>query len=214
MNNIDVYISAEDLVTKAVIERLLAFCSSRFSVFKEIPARGGEVKKKIKELNKLAQTKPVILLTDLDVEDCAPILKQKLLNGDIQSADFLINIAIDEAEAWLMADRDGFASYLSVPVNQIPSSKLQKLGGMKPVNEMDFSCKSSYQLTHVIAPESSDSNLKQQISVTGVAAKGKEYNSAILPFIKDKWDITVAMQNSDSLSRMVNRLKDLEKRIP
>jgi len=214
MNHIDVYISAEDPVTKAVIIKLLDFCSPRYTVFKEIPARGGEVKKKIQELNSLAQKKPVILLTDLDSEVCAPILKKKLLRGAVQSSDFLLNIAIDEAEAWLVADREGFARYLSVNVNQLPSAKLKKMGGMKAVNEMDFSCKSSLQLTHSIAPMSSDTELKQQISVAGKATKGKEYNSAILPFIRDKWNVKAAMQNSDSLCRMVRRLTDLERRMP
>jgi len=30
----------------------------------------------------------------------------------------VFNVAVDEAEAWLMADRDGFAKYISVDVDQ------------------------------------------------------------------------------------------------
>jgi len=209
MDDILVYISAEDPVTKTVIERILSFCSSRFKVFKEIPARGGEIKSKIKELNQLALVKPVILLTDLDTEDCAPQLKSKLLNGLTQSPHFLINIAIDEAEAWLMADREGFAQYFGIPIEAIPLAKLQKMGGMKSVNEMDFSIKSSMDLTHRIALLSSKSEIKSQIAVQGNACKGREYNSAMLPFIRDKWNVVSAMNNSDSLTRMVHRLQEL-----
>lgn len=72
MDKIKVYISGEDAVTKAIIERLLRFCSPRFQVAKEIPARGSEIKKKISALNTLAQTQPVVMLTDLDTTDCAP----------------------------------------------------------------------------------------------------------------------------------------------
>ena len=61
MGDIWVYISAEDPVTKAVIERLLAYCSPRLKIFKEMPARGGEIKSKIAQLNALASSKPVIL---------------------------------------------------------------------------------------------------------------------------------------------------------
>lgn len=207
---IQVYVSAEDPVTKAIVERLLAYCSTRFVVFKEIPARGGEIKNKIQELNNLAASRPVILLTDLDTEYCAPQLKSKLLKDMAQSPNFVINIAIDEAEAWLMADREGFSKYLGIPIDVIPESTMQKMGGSKPVLEMDFCYKSSLYLTHKIAPQSFNEELKQQIAVQGQACKGKEYNSAMLPFVKEVWNIEAATQNSDSLSRMIRRLCDLE----
>ena len=46
--------------------------------------------------------------------------------------------------------------------------------------------------------------------VNGSASKGKEYNSAVVPFVKNSWNIETAMSNSDSLIRMVNRLRLLE----
>ncbi len=210
MGDIWVYISAEDPVTKAVIERLLAYCSPRLKVFKEMPARGGEIKSKIAQLNALASSKPVILLMDLDTDDCAPLLKSKLLNGISQSPNFLMSIAVDEAEAWLMADREGFANYMGLPLDIIPSASMQKMGSMKQVVEMDFRCKSSYDLTHRIIQQSSKSELKMQIAAKGKACKGAEYNTAMLPFIRNVWNIDVAMCNSDSLSRMVRRLQKLE----
>ena len=39
--------------------------------------------------------------------------------------------------------------------------------------------------------------------------KRQEYNTAILPFINECWDIESAMRNSDSLCRMVGRIKAL-----
>lgn len=209
MKEISVYISAEDPVTKAIVERLLEFSSPNFRVFKDVPARGGEIKSKIKALNNLAKTKPVILLVDLDATACAPMLKRELLNGEEQSANFLINIAIDEGEAWLMADRKGFAKYIGVDETLIPQSSMQKMGGMKKMIEMTFNVKSSWMLTHTIANQSRYAELREQISTSGEATKGKEYNSAILPFIKNKWNIQEAMNNSDSLVRMVNRLRNL-----
>lgn len=47
---------------------------------------------------------PVILLTDLDADNCAPELKRKLLGGLEQAENLVFNVAVDEAEAWLMAD--------------------------------------------------------------------------------------------------------------
>ncbi len=214
MDDIPVYISGEDAVTKAIIERLLGYCSSRFRVFKDIPARGSQVKNKISELNRLAMSKPVILLTDLDATDCAPVLRSNLLNGEVQSRDFLINIAVDEGEAWLLADRKGFAEYLGVPYDCIPGASFQKMGGRKALIEMEFHAKSSWVLTHEIARDAGNSMLKQKILSVGTASKGPDYNSAVLPFIRDKWSIDTAMKNSDSLSRMIRRLKTLEGRFP
>ena len=189
---IGVYIVGEDDVTRHVIYRILSYCGAgRFTVLMELPARGGEIKNKIPNFNQLAMKFPVILLTDLDAEN------------------LVFNVAVDEAEAWLMADRDGFAKYISVDVDQLPCAGLQKQGGAKACMEMQFSCKSSYFLTHILIRESSDQTLKKQLMAKGKASKGREYNTAILPFINECWDIESAMRNSDSLCRMVGRIKAL-----
>ena len=77
---------------------------------------------------------------------------------------------------------------------------------------MEFPYKSSWMFTHVLISKSSKDELKRQIEAKGTATKGKEYNSAVVPFIKNAWNIDTAMQNSDSLTRMVKRLQALEKR--
>lgn len=103
---IGVYIVGEDDVTRHVIYRILSYCGAgRFTVLMELPARGGEIKNKIPNFNQLAMKFPVILLTDLDADNCAPELKRKLLGGLEQAENLVFNVAVDEAEAWLMADR-------------------------------------------------------------------------------------------------------------
>lgn len=174
-----------------------------------MPARGGEIKHKISELNRLSRSKPVILLTDLDATQCPPMLKNRLLANQEQNEDFILNIAVDEAEAWLMADREGFAEYFGIPISEIPNAAPQRMGGRKPLTEMEFPCKSSWMFTHILISKSSKDELKQQIEAKGTATKGKEYNPAVVPFIKNAWSIDNAMQNSDSLTRMVRRLQAL-----
>lgn len=207
-----VYISGEDQVTKAVIERVLSFCSPRFKILKEMPARGGEIKKKIQELNKLSAIRPVILLTDLDASSCAPHLKKDLLKGAVQNENFIVNIAVDEAEAWLMADMNAFSEYFGIPLSDLPCAALNKMGGNKALMEMSFPCKSSWMLTHQYIKKSTKDELRMQIEVTGTSSKGKEYNQAVVPFIKNFWNIEAAMANSDSLTRMINRLLTLRDR--
>lgn len=213
MAEIRVYISGEDPVTIAVIERLLNYVSASISVIMQLPARGGQVKSKIPEFNKLAISNPVVMLVDVD-EGCAPLLKQKLFEGLEQSTHFLFNVSVDEAEAWLMADRQGFASYFGLDVDKIPESALLKQGGRVGRLEMNFSYKSSLYLTHTLAPLSTKKEIREQVAVTNPKgpAKGKEYNKALVPFIKNNWNIDVAKENSDSLQRMIRRIEDLVKK--
>lgn len=211
MENINIYISGEDPVTVAVLKRVLAYVSPRFYVMGNIPARGGEVKKKVLQCNVLAQNYPVVMLLDLD-EGCAPDLKMRLLQGNVQSTHFIMNISVDEAEAWLMADRKGFSTYFAIDVNLIPTPKLQKQGGRVALIEMEFPYKSSLVFTHKLALLSKKQEVRDKVGVVNPCGpkKGKEYNDAVLPFVNDKWNIDAALPHSDSLQRMIRRLRELE----
>jgi hypothetical protein len=206
----EVYIVGEDAVTKAIIRRLLAYCSPDFVVIEELPARGGEIKQKIPNFNQLSEKHPVVLLMDLDNNGCAPQLRQKLLTEGIQkNDDFIFNIAVDEAEAWLMADREGFARYFKIPIDKMPSPHQTKQGGMRAFTEMAFSYKSSMYLTRELTSYMGNREYVEQLTPKQGAAKGPEYNSCILPFINGAWDIGKACKNADSLGRMVLRLQKL-----
>ena len=206
-----VYIVGEDDATRAVIERLIATYNNDLQIITSLPARGSQIKKMISSFNSLALHNPVILLTDLDAEPCAPIAKKNLLCGLMGSRDFIINIACDEVEAWLMADTKGFANYFSIPVKDMPSFVPQKMQGRKALSEICLKVKSSWYLTHKLAHLSTNSVIKDQISVpvSDLACKGKEYNSAIVPFVRKVWTPEKARQLSDSLNRMIVRISNL-----
>jgi hypothetical protein len=202
-----VYIVGEDPVTYAIIKRTLAYCSDDFEIIAELPARGGQVKSKILEFNKLSATCPVVLLIDLDNNDCAPQLVNQLISN--KNDNFIFNIAVDEAEAWLMADREGFANYFKIILEDMPTAHKTKQGGRKILTEMNFSYKSSMFLTHELIKKSKHSEFIQQLTPKKGAAKGPEYNSCMLPFIQNIWNIDNARQNTDSLNRMIVRLQNL-----
>jgi hypothetical protein len=203
-----VYIVGEDPVTCAIIERVLAYCSDQFEIISTLPARGGQIKSKIKEFNALSAKFPVILLTDLDSTQCAPLLCKEWMPEN-KHERFIFNVAIDEGEAWLMADRNGFAEYIAVNVEEIPLSHQTKQGGMKALNEMNFPYKSSLYLTHNLLSISRKQELIKQLRPKTGATKGPEYNSGILPFIQNQWNIEQAKENSDSLNRMIMRINSL-----
>ena len=210
MTDIKVFISGEDAVTIAVIKRMLAYVSPKFVILNNIPARGGEVKKKVLESNELSKDFPVIMLVDLDV-GCAPDLKSSLLQGKQQNKHFILNVSVDEAEAWLMADRLGFARYFGIDLNLMPVPQMQKQGGRVERIEMYFPMKSSLVLTHQLALKSRKKKIREKVGVANPQGpkKGKEYNDAVIPFVEEVWNIDSALPNSDSLQRMVRRLQEL-----
>ncbi|MDR1594839.1 MAG: DUF4276 family protein [Prevotellaceae bacterium] len=202
-----VYIVGEDPVTYTIIKRILAYCSDDFEIIAELPARGGQVKSKIAEFNKLSYAYPVVLLIDLDNNDCAPQLVKQLISN--KNDNFIFNIAVDEAEAWLMADREGFANYFKIMLEDMPSAHQTKQGGRKTLTEMNFAYKSSMFLTHELIKKSKHLEFVQQLTPKKGAAKGPEYNSCMLPFILKIWNIDSARQNADSLNRMIVRLQNM-----
>lgn len=204
----DVYIAGEDEATRAVIIRLMKDYAPHLHVVGELPARGSQVKAKIPNFNLLASSFPVILLTDLDDEPCGPIGKSNLLGKIVQEPNFVINIAVDEVEAWLMADRQGFACYFGIPLAQMPISTMQKMSGSKALPEISVSVKSSWLFTHSLMQSSTHAERKAQVAVspTDKNSKGKEYNTAVVPFIQKVWNPEVARLASDSLNRMIIRL--------
>ncbi len=203
-----VYIVGEDPVTYAIIKKVLFYCSPKIEIILELPARGGEIKNKINEFNKLSLSSPVILLTDLDNYNCPPELIRKLL-PEGKNDNFIFNIAIDEAEAWLMADREGFSKYFSIDIKYLPIPVGKKQGGRNTVMEMDFTYKSSMFLTHELLKRCQNKEIVRKLSPKPGATKGPEYNSGMLPFIQDYWDISRARQNTDSLERMIRRIEAL-----
>lgn len=207
----DVYIAGEDDVTRAIIIRIIADYAPNLHIVQSLPARGSELKKKIASFNILSLTKPVILLSDMDTDDCAPIAKNKLLNGIVQNECLVINIAVDEAEAWLLADKEGFAAYLGIPLELMPDAERQRFGGRNETLEMKVCLKSSYYLTHKLMAHSNNAILRAQMGVAPneSRSKGREYNVAVLPFIRSLWNVENARRRSYSLNGMIKRVEAL-----
>jgi hypothetical protein len=203
-----VYIVGEDEATREIIKRVLNYCSDDFAILMELPARGSQLKQKIPNFNELSKRFPVILLMDLDDKDCAPTIFNHFFRKNEKNDQFIFNIVIDEAEAWLMADRKNFASYFRVPTDSIPIPK-QYRNKKEHYIEMSFPYKSSYYLVKEIIPLSRIKEYKEQMIPKNEAKKAKEYNSALTPFIRSHWDVNNARLNSDSLNRMIIRIENL-----
>ena len=204
----DVIIVGEDPVTRQVIKKLLQVtCPEGFNIIREDPVRGSEVKKLTPNYNALAASFPIILLADLDNNNCPPTEQAAWLNNQPKHPNFMFRFAVDEAESWLLADRPGFAAFLGIDVAQIPEPS--PLRPREPHNlEIRTRYKTSLFMMRELASISSKAELKRQLTPLDHTSKSGEYNSALVPFIDQYWNVQTALANSYSLQKMVRRLQE------
>lgn len=204
----DVVLVGEDPVTRAIAKRLMQeTCPDGFNIVREDPVRGGEVRKLTPNYNALAAALPVILLADLDNAQC-PVTEQALwLNNEAKHPHLLFRFAVDEAESWLLADRQGFAHFLGIGTERIPEPS--PLRAREPHNlEIRPRCKTSLFLMLELAAHSPKHELKRQLTPLDKNSKSAEYNLALLPFIENQWNVANALNNSYSLQKMAQRLRE------
>lgn len=195
-------IVGEDPVTRSIIERLLADYRKDLIIGKSLPARGGQIKSFAPKYNLLGT--PIFLLTDLDEHHCPPSLINDWFGDKKINNQYLFRIAQEEAETWLMADREGFSNWLDVDIKLIPEPKI--IDKKKNIREIICPTKPSLYMMLNIASKSSQNELKENLTPKKGAGKGPLYNATLIPFIKDKWNINNAINNSYSLEKAVKRL--------
>lgn len=201
----DIIVVGEDPVTREIIKQLLGYSGQIYRVIREEPVRGGEIKNKAVNYNRLGL--PVIILTDLDSYDCPPSLIADWFKGAAFNPRLIFRVACEEAESWLMADKKGFAAFLKISENHIPNIRHVDPRNSENI-ELSFPYKPSLFLMRELAQKSSDKELKRQMTPKRLAKKGPEYNSALIPFIRQYWNIETAIRNSYSLKKAVDRIKD------
>ncbi|MBM2816693.1 MAG: hypothetical protein HW421_3455 [Ignavibacteria bacterium] len=204
----DFVVVGEDAVTQEIIKKLISFVfTNELCNCRPEPVRGGQIKSLALKYNKLNSF--IFLLTDLDTYDCPPTLINDWLPNIAISPKMIFRVACPEAEAWLISDRIGFSKYFGLKSELIPIVK--NVDKRNPENiELYFPYKPSLFLIRELIGNSSNIKLKQMLQPRDRAKKGSEYNFALLPFIKNKWNIEEARKNSYSLNKAIIRLNDFK----
>ena len=193
MNLNNVVLAVEDRLSDAVATKIL----EKFDVeiVKRIGYKGkSDLERKTLELNRAANGITVFMLTDLDSpRDCPPRLIQSWVKGTLNPR-FFFRVAVMEVESWLMADRVGFANFLSIPIHRIP---LPTDDILKP---------KEYVIS--LARRSKRRRLRDEL-VPEPGAKipvGYGYNTRLIEFVREHWDLERAATVSPSLKRTLDRL--------
>lgn len=114
MSGCNLLLAVEDELSAAVMRRLIQTTGRKFVISRTINARGyGRLKADMGKFKSASHVLPHVVLTDLDQYPCPPALL-KDWKATALPPRLLLRIAVREVEAWLLADREGIANFLSV----------------------------------------------------------------------------------------------------
>ena len=193
MNLSNVILAVEDRLSDAVATKIL----EKFGVeiVKRIGFQGkSDLEQKTPELNRAANSITVFMLTDLDSpRDCPPGLVRSWIRGPLKPR-FFFRVAVMEVESWVMADRIGFAAFLSVPLHRIPSSTDSILNPKEFLLSLARRSKKKAVRAALVPVQ------RTTLSV------GNEYNTLLSEFVREHWNLERAATASPSLKRTLDRL--------
>lgn len=199
-----VTVATEDVLSEAVALRLLAEQAPRLLVHQPPLGRQGfgYLKRKLENFRLMARRQPVLMLTDLDNAPCAPALLADWSGGRANPPYMLLRVVVREIEAWLLADPENLAQFLSIKSGRFPAA---------PETSPDPKA----DLVH-LCQKARPSDLRHDlVPVRGSTAKvGLGYNLHMARFVRDHWNPARAAESAPSLARTRHRLAELAATAP
>jgi hypothetical protein len=191
--NIPINLAVEDSLSETVLQKLIQFTGRNFAVGTVYGRNGnGYLKKTIDGWNNAARGAPLLLLTDLDNENCPPSLITSWLSKPKHN-NLLFRVAVKEVEAWLIADQS-LARYFRIPAALIPANP-EALADPKA------------EIIRLAERSRSKDIRRSVVPRPGTTARqGPAYNSCLEQFVRENWDINTARRISTSLDRTIERL--------
>lgn len=202
-----VYIGGEDDVTKTIAKRLVEYVVFRSEsdpvVFEDVAgrSRGTGVLSKLPNMVELGKKAPVIFVFDSD-GDCVVELLKKYCPDGWKSRFCAMNIAVDEGESWLLADRAGFSKYFGIKLADLPFCE-------KGRDEIYLPYKTSLYIMKDLVPKSGKKSVKENLQCTKTLKKPPTYNYLWIDYIMNFWNIAEASKNSKSLAKAVLRAEKI-----
>ncbi|MCU1245698.1 MAG: hypothetical protein JWN02_1608 [Acidobacteria bacterium] len=187
--------AVEDALSEAVVRRIVAVVRPDLKLYSVMRKNGhGYIRSRIRELNRTAQTIPVLVLVDLDrPEPCPADLIESFLPAP-RASKLLFRVAVMEIESWVMADRPAFAKFLSVSLNRVPENPDTVLRPKEAIVS--------------IAKRSARKAIRDDMvpSPGGTRMVGPAFNARLIRFV-ETWDPEAAARVSPSLQKAIERLR-------
>lgn len=162
----------------------------------------GNIVRKIAKHAEAARQIPRILFLDSD-NKCPVDMRETLETGLTNTPDdFVLRIVCTCIESWVLADREGLASFCGVDIAAIPAS--QKLAPIR--NHKN-------ELLKVLRKSKSPKGRRMTQGNGNDLQFSDDYTRHLADLMTDYWDAERAAQNNDSLRRAIGRLKELRARL-
>ncbi len=187
--------AVEGAIDEAVVRRLVTHVGGQIGT---VHGRNGkdELQRNIKGYNNAARRAPWLVLIDLDNDTtCVPLIRDKWVPDPAPYLCF--RIAVREVEAWLMADVQTFAHYLSV-TPKIISAEPEMLP--RPKNEVVNLARRSRR----------KAIQKDMVPREGSGRRvGPAYASRLMEYVQEHWQPAIAAERAESLRRAITCLRRL-----
>lgn len=183
-----VTLAVEGGVDRAVGQRVLQFAGLEVDAV-YVAGGKGLLDQRLGKYNQAARHHSWFVLRDMDNDaPCAGELVSRLLPG--RSVGMCFRIPVHSVESWLLADRDGLARFLSVPVGGVPT-RPDEVPRPK-------------EILLRLASRSRTRSVREGLvrAVRGGLRVGPEYVGLLTEFVQ-RWNIEEAKDSSDSLRRCV-----------
>ena len=109
----------------------------------------------------------------------------------------LFRVAVRETEAWLLADRQGFAQFSGVPLHRIPENP-------------EMLADPQMSLLNLVKKYGKRTVKADILPERGSAARvGLVYNQALCSFVQESWSPDRAAKVAGSLNRTRRRLREM-----
>ncbi len=187
----------EDALSEAVCLRLLAHHSLDPGVVYGKEGYGF-IKTRLRGFNHAAKGMCYLVLADLDRSNCAPELWNDWLPGITRHSNLIFRVAVREVESWLLADIEGLTGFF-------------RFKGTQSFTDPDRVSDPKQQVL-AMASKSPNRMLREGVVFQnrhGKLVQGPDYNGSLLRFVQTTWDVSNAIQKSDSLLRAAKALRRL-----
>lgn len=155
----------------------------------------GNLDRKIPNYVKAARRSPWVVFRDSD-NACPVELRQRLMEGIPTNEMFALRIAHTMTEAWLLADRQGFAKYFKVSVDRIPTAPDAEAHAKRTLLALCLKSRSR--------------DIREEVAFDETHP-GPLFTDHLNEFAASYWDINAAAENSPSLRRAISALSALPK---
>jgi hypothetical protein len=184
----------EDALTESLALKILDAIPTEYAT-QTVYNRGGNgyLKRTINGFNNAAKGTPFWVGTDLDKYPCPSALVDDWLTHP-RHHNLLLRVAVKEAEAWVLADRDNFANFIGVSASRLPGDVEALPDAKNTLIALVRTSRKKQLRDDICPPPGSTSKI------------GPNYNARLGSFVSESWNPEGARLGSRSLDRTMKRL--------